>query len=68
MRIYQLGMEARYAAYAMQQWIEEDMPCDITVRKAKTEGLIVVEVTDKSLADKILLAMRCKVHIKGYLL
>jgi hypothetical protein len=64
-RTYQLGMETRYAAYAMQQWIEDDMPCEVIVHKAKTEGLIVIEITDTELANKILLKTRCKVHIKG---
>lgn len=68
MQIYQLGMEERYAAYAISVWLEEDKPCDVTIRKAKTEGLICVEVTDKILANKILLLTRCKVHIKGGLL
>lgn len=64
MKTYQLGMETRYAAFAMQQWIENDMPCDISVKKAKTEGLIIVEVTDTELANKILIKTRCKVFIK----
>lgn len=64
MRTYQLGMEDRYAAHAISLWIDEDKPCDLTLRKAKTEGLIIVEVEDKILANKILVATSCKVHIK----
>lgn len=64
-KIYQLGMECRYAAFVMQQWIEEDMPCDITVKKAKTEGLIIVELTNAELANNILTRTNCKVHIKN---
>lgn len=65
MTTYQLGMEPRYTAHVMALWIEYDMPCEIRIRKAKADGLVVVDVTDTELANKILLATKCKVYIKG---
>lgn len=61
-RIYQLGMEPQYAAHVLLLWNEGEYPGDIRVRRAKTAGLIVVEVEE--LADKIVNATRCKVAIK----
>lgn len=40
--IYQLGMEPQYAAHVILLWEEGKYPCDIRVRRAKTEGLIVI--------------------------
>ena len=40
------------------------MECDIRIRRAKTAGLIVVEVEELELANKIVNATRCKVAIK----
>lgn len=63
-RIYQLGMEPQYAAHVLLLWNEGEYPGDIRVRRAKTAGLIVVEVEELELADKIVNATRCKVAIK----
>ena len=64
MKTYQLGIEERYAAEICFLWIQAEKPCELKLRTAKTEGLIVVEVTDAELANKILIKTRCKVFIK----
>ena len=61
-KVYQLGMEPQYAAHVILLWNEGEYPCDI--RRAKTAGLIVVEVEELELANKIVNATRCKVAIK----
>lgn len=63
-KIYQLGMEERYGALAISLWYEADKPCTLTFLKAKTEGLIIIELTNTELANKILIKTRCKVFIK----
>ena len=63
-RIYQLGMEPQYAAHVLLLWNEGEYPCDIRVRRAKTEGLIVIELENLELANKIVNATRCEVAIK----
>jgi hypothetical protein len=49
MRIYQVGLEPHYLAHVMGEWSEGGMCGDIRVRKAKTKGLAVVEVSDEDL-------------------
>ena len=63
-RIYQLGMEPHYAAHVLMLWNEGEYPCDIRVRRAKTPGLIVVELEELELATKIVNATGCKVAIR----
>lgn len=43
-KIYQLGMEPQYAAHVLLLWNEGEYPCDICVRRAKTVGLIIIEL------------------------
>lgn len=62
--IYQLGMEHQYAAHVLLLWEEGEYPCDIRVRRAKTEGLIVIELDNRELANKIVNATRCQVAVK----
>ena len=64
MKTYQLGLEERYAAEVCFLWIQAERPCELRFRAAKTEGLIVVDVTDPDLANKILVKTKCKVFIK----
>lgn len=64
-KTYQLGMEERYGALAISLWYEEDKPCNLTFLKAKTDGLIIIELTNTELANKILTRTNCKVHIKN---
>ena len=66
MKLYQLGMEERYAAEVCFLWINNDKPCDLRMRAALTEGLIVVELTDTELANKILDKTKCQVKIKDH--
>ena len=42
--VYQLGMEPQYAAHVLLLWNEGEYPCDIRVRRARTVGLIVIEI------------------------
>lgn len=60
-KIYQLGMEPQYAAHVLLMWNEGEYPCDICVRRAKTVGLIIIELDNLELANKIVTATRCKV-------
>lgn len=63
-QVYQLGMEQQYAAHVLLLWNEGRYPCDIRVRRAKTDNLVVIEVDDLDLANEIANAIRCKVAIK----
>lgn len=63
-KVYQLGMEAQYAAHVLLLWREGEYPCDIRVRRAKTEGLIVIELDSLELANEIVTATSCKVVVK----
>lgn len=63
-RLFLLGMEPQYAAHVLLLWNEGEYPCDVRVRRAKTEGLIVIEIEDLELANKIVNATRCKVAVK----
>lgn len=63
-RIYQLGMEHQYAAHVLLLWEEGECPCDLRVRRARTKGLVVIEVEDMELAARIQEATRCKVAVK----
>jgi hypothetical protein len=63
-KVYQLGMEAQYAAHVLLLWGEGEYPCDIRVRRAKTPGLIIIELENLELANKIVTATRCKVAVK----
>ena len=59
-----MGMEQQYAAHVLLLWNEARYPCDIRVRRAKTDNLVVIEVDDLDLANEIANAIRCKVAIK----
>lgn len=63
-KLFQLGMEHQYAAHVLMLWNEGEYPCDVRVRRAKTEGLIVIEIDNLELANKIVNATRCKVAVK----
>ena len=63
-QVYQLGMERQYAAHVLLLWNEGRYPCDIRVRRAKTDNLVVIEVDDLSLANEVANAIRCKAAIK----
>lgn len=63
-KVYQLGMESQYAAHVLFLWDEGEYPCDLRVRRARTEGLIVIELDNLELANKIVTATRCKVAVK----
>lgn len=63
-KVYQLGMEPQYAAHVLLLWNEGEYPGDIRVRRAKTAGLIVIEIENLELANKIVNATHCKVVIK----
>lgn len=59
-----MGMEQQYAAHVLLLWNEGRYPCDIRVRRAKTDNLVVIEVDDLDLANEIANAIRCKVAIR----
>lgn len=63
-KVYQLGMEAQYAAHVLLLWGEGEYPCDIRVRRAKTPGLIIIELENLELANKIVTATRYRVAVK----
>lgn len=58
-RIFQLGMEPQYTAHVMMEWNEGEYPCDIRIRRAKAKGLVVVEIEDMELANKVANATGC---------
>ncbi len=63
-KLFQLGMEPQYAAHVLLLWNEGEYPCDIRVRRARTEGLIVIEIENLELANKIVNATRYQVAVK----
>lgn len=63
-KVYQLGMEYQYAAHVLLLWKEGEYPCDLRVRRARTKGLIVIELEELELAAKIRAATNCKVAVK----
>ena len=63
-KLFQLGIEPQYAAHVLLLWNEGEYPCDIRVRRARTEGLIVIEIENLELANKIVNATRCQVAVK----
>ena len=63
-KLFQLGREPQYAAHVLLLWNEGEYPCDIRVRRARTEGLIVIEIENLELANKIVTAPRCQVAVK----
>jgi len=63
-KVYQLGMEYQYAAHVLLLWEEGEFPCDIRVRRARTEGLIVIELEELEQAEKIRAATNCKIAVK----
>lgn len=63
-KLFQLGMEPQYAAHVLLLWNEGEYPCDIRVRRARTEGLIVIEIENLELVNKIVNATRCQVAVK----
>ena len=63
-KLFQLGMEPQYAAHVLLLWNEGEYPCDIRVRRARTEGLIVIEIENLELANKIVNVTRCQVAVK----
>lgn len=63
-KVYQLGMECQYAAHVLLLWEEGEYPCDLRVRRARTKGLIVIELEELELAAKIRAATNCKVAVK----
>lgn len=64
MKVYQLGLEASLAGQVMLAWTNGDYDCDLRIRKAKTPGLIVVELTDGRLVEVIKERTGCRIHIK----
>ena len=63
-KLFQLGMEPQYAAHVLLLWNEGEYLCDIRIRRAKTEGLIVIEIDNLELANEIVNATRCQVAVK----
>ena len=63
-RIFQLGLEAHYAANAIAFWYEGELKGNVRVRRAKAEGLVVFETEDVDLADKMIKSVNAKVAIK----
>ena len=63
-KVYQLGMEYQYATHVLLLWEEGEYPCDLRVRRARTKGLIVIELEELELAAKIRAATNCKVAVK----
>ena len=57
-------MEYQYAAHVLLLWEEGEYPCDLRVRRARTKGLIVIELEELELAAKIRAATNCKVAVK----
>lgn len=57
-RIFQLGLEPQYIAHVTRLWMDGQFDTDIRIRKAKTEGLVVIELTDVALTDQLSKTLR----------
>ena len=57
-RIFQLGLEPQYIAHVTQLWMDGQFDTDIRIRKARTEGLVVIELTDVALTDRLTKTIR----------
>lgn len=65
MTTYQLLVPSDVALDIVEDWDNNDLTCDLTIRRAKTRGCVVIETTDVLFANKIQRWHRCQgVHIK----
>lgn len=60
MEIYQLLVEAYGSRPIIEEWLSNDIACDLRFRRAKTKGHIVIETTDVLFGQRILRSPYCK--------
>ena len=61
----QLLLQGSHAASVMNEWWEGNRECDLRLRRAKTKGCVVLEITDLMFAARIVrMYQDVKVKIK----
>ena len=64
-KLYQILLRRQEAEAVLEDWIAREVETDIRVRKAKTKGCVVIEVTDTLYANHIRMwHPDCKINIK----
>lgn len=64
MQLYQILIPARHAAAIADDWAEHSLPFSLRLRRAKTSGYIVVELSDTIWAARITKWYNATVNIK----
>lgn len=62
-KIFQLLINSMSAGHVVDDWYESSHAADIRIRRAKTNGHVVIETTDTLFAKRLLLRYGCKVNI-----
>lgn len=63
--VFQLLVDGYQAAGIIDDWNERNLQCDLRVRRAKTKGKVLIELTDPIYANNIRMwHPGCKVAIK----
>lgn len=60
MEVYQLLVEAYGCRTIIDDWLSNDISCDLRFRRAKTKGHVVIETTDVLFGQRILRSPYCK--------
>lgn len=64
-KLYQILLSGHEALAVMEDWQESNIETDIRLRRAKTQGCIVIETRDVLFANRIRMwHPGCKIHIK----
>lgn len=62
--LYQLLVDGSTAAYIVEEWDAQHYPFDLRIRRAKTRGKVVIELTNTLFASRIVQWYGAKVNIK----
>jgi len=63
--VFQLLLKGRDAALVINEWWEASIQADVRVRKAKTQGHVVIETTDPVFTSHVIKLWRdTKINIK----
>lgn len=62
--LYQLLVNGKDAAYIIDDWVARNYDFDMRVRRAKTKGKVVIELTDPLYASKLTEQFNARLNIK----
>lgn len=60
MEVYQLLIDAHGCRSVIDDWLANDIACDLRFRRAKTKGHVVIETTDVLFGQRVLSSYYCK--------